>query len=104
MPDAQPNAQLRLDTRRVFQVLMPHLPIQLIDTTTRVIFHDAGRNGAEAVAPRFALRRVDSCDGVVALVSTAPRELVMRFAQEEAAAPGRRRRLRPPWSSSPRRT
>lgn len=54
------TAQLRQDTKRVFQVLMPHLPLPLIDMTTRVIWKDHHHAKPPTTKPRYHLRRPHS--------------------------------------------
>lgn len=62
------NVQLRRDTRRVFQILMPQLPIQMIDIVTHVMFRNENmRQDKSPPKKRFVLKRVDSCNGLISL-------------------------------------
>jgi len=64
------NVQLRRDTKKVFQILMPQLPSPLIDMTTHIMFHDPRKEGDSVPKEKFVLKRVDSCNGILTLSSS----------------------------------
>lgn len=67
------NVQLRRDTKKVFQILMPQLPPQLIDMTTHIMFQAPNKEeGKSPPRETFVLKRVDSCEGMLTLSSTKP--------------------------------
>ena len=77
------NMQIKRDTKKVLQILLPNLPSQLIDLTCNTICHEKEKSTKKHIHnhnlyPRihekreknqFILKRVDSCDGLIDLNS-----------------------------------
>jgi len=73
------NVQLRRDTKKVFQILMPQLPPQLIDMTTHIMFHEPRKEAESPPKEKFVLKRVDSCNGILSLSSSNNKRHDMQF-------------------------
>ena len=54
------NKQLRLETKKVFQILMPQLPHVLIDATTNIMFQESQGKTKYIQKVKITLRRVKS--------------------------------------------
>ena len=79
------NVQLRRDTKKVFQILMPHLPSPLIDMTTHIMFHDPKKEGKSPSKETFVLKRIDSYENL-SFSSTKPAKGTkhdMRFSLQD---------------------
>ena len=65
------NAQLRRDTKKVFQIFLPQLPSQLIDMTTRLMFNAPQKEVVSLPKERrFIFKCAENCNGVLSLTST----------------------------------